>query len=640
MNALGNAISKAFTLAGVALLLVSCRNPGGDGGTVSPESKSLATVPLVIDVRNEAPGSHCAAGGVALLSGPDLNRNGGLDPGEVRSTRYICNGVRGDTGATGAMGTNGRDGANALIAVHDEPIGTACPTGGKSLSVGLDSNGNGTLDPSEVTDTQYVCNGNNGADGRDGKNTLVILIPQGVGGAQCPFGGQGIYTGVDENGDGLLAPTEVSQTAFVCNGAPGAPGTNGANGTNGINGAMALIDQTPEPAGIHCSNGGTRIDSGLDVNADHVLQVAEIDRTAYACNGAPGPAGTGGGTRVKAISMGDWHTCALLGDGTVKCWGFGEDGELGNGAAASSSVPVPVSGLSGVVTVAAGGVETCAVLSDTTVKCWGNPLQGVFSTPFAVPGLTGVASLAMGTFHDCALLTDGSVRCWGSNGYGQLGNGSTANSISPVAVSGLTGVVALNAGDYNNFAILADGTARSWGYNNNGGLGDGTYSDSSVPVVVSGLSGVVAIEAGYTHACALLGDRTVRCWGSNAYGELGDGTNNYSLSPVTVAGLGGVASIATGEDHTCAALTDGTTRCWGSNFSGELGNGTAVHAQAPVGVTGLAGIATVQLSSGVDDTCALLTDGTVACWGDNTVAELGDGSGVSESLIPVFVVGL
>lgn len=255
---------------------VSPSSDPASADTTIAGDKDQTSFTMVFDARTEAPGTNCPAGGVALLSGQDKNRNGILDAGEVTNTKYVCNGV---------AGTNGTNGLTSLISVKDEPIGTACPTGGKAFSTGLDANANGVLDASEAMTTQYVCNGLNGAngsDGKDGKNSLVVLIPQDVGSEHCADGGQGIYIGLDLDGNGLLAPTEVQNTAFICNGTAGASG---------------LVNQTPEAAGTNCEYGGTRLDSGVDLDKNGTLDAPEVTQTSYACNGAPGatgPAGTSG----------------------------------------------------------------------------------------------------------------------------------------------------------------------------------------------------------------------------------------------------------------------------------------------------------------------------------------------------------
>ena len=149
--------------------------------------------------------------------------------------------------------------------------------------------------------------------------------------------------------------------------------------------------------------------------------------------------------RRRRSSAGGRHTCALVGDGSVQCWGGNDFGELGDGTTTAHPFPEPVAGIAGAVAIAAG-----------------------FN-------------------HTCALLADGRVACWGANGYGQLGDGTGIDNPLPVTVAGLPPSVAIAAGYNHSCAVSSDGAARCWGWNAAGQLGDGTTTDQPLPVAVGGL---------------------------------------------------------------------------------------------------------------------------------------------------------
>ncbi|WP_329580368.1 RCC1 domain-containing protein [Streptomyces sp. NBC_01361] len=332
----------------------------------------------------------------------------------------------------------------------------------------------------------------------------------------------------------------------------------------------------------------------------------------------------------------------------VESWGDNGAGQLGDGTNTDRHTPVTLAGLTAasVTGLAAGRSHGLALLSNGTVKAWGNNFFGQLGdgtttnhpTPGGVRELSGVTAVAAGCGHSLALLDDGTVRAWGSNSVGQLGNGTTGGtSTTPIPVSGLSNVTAVATSCDHSLALLANGTVRAWGDNAFGQLGNGTTGGiSNIPVPVSGLGGVRDIAAGFDHSLARLANGTVRAWGNNSNGELGNGTTGgISNVPIPVSGLSGVRDVAAGGGFSLARLANGTVRAWGNNSNGELGNGTTVsESNVPVPVSGLGGVR--DIAAGSSHSLARLANGTVHAWGSNFSGQLGNGS-TADSNLPVPV---
>ncbi len=220
----------------------------------------------------------------------------------------MCNGAAGTTGADGA---DGADAVPSLVSSEPEPAGATCLNGGQHVVYGLDDNADGSLGPTEVDGTWYVCNGthgSNGAAGVDGLNSLVGVVDEAPG-INCALGGESISYGLDDDDDGTLEPGEVDGVRYVCDGGTG--GTGGA----GAAGLSSLVSVVNEAAGINCAVGGERITYGLDDDRDGILDVGEVDGTRYACDGATGAAGTAGlNSLVSVVNEAAGINCAVGGE--------------------------------------------------------------------------------------------------------------------------------------------------------------------------------------------------------------------------------------------------------------------------------------------------------------------------------------
>jgi alpha-tubulin suppressor-like RCC1 family protein len=432
-------------------------------------------------------------------------------------------------------------------------------------------------------------------------------------------------------------------------GGSGGAGSGGAGGSGGSGGSACNgvpCDAPPPPTCLSSTtlssyNPTGKCDGGICV-------YTKVD--------APCPAVCNGGACLPApssihLTVGAQHSCVTAVTGGIKCWGHNDGGQLGDGSAKESGVPVPVKGLSsGMLALAASG-DTCAVTVAGALLCWGHNESGQLGngsmqgslTPVGVSGLgAGAKAVAAGGLHTCAVNSAGGVLCWGENSSGELGNGTTNASLVPVGVKGLSsGISAVAVGFGHSCAITTGGTVKCWGLDKYGELGDGNASEVPVktPVDVKDLLNVVSLASSSLHTCALTKFGQVSCWGHNLDGELGNGTTFDSPVPQDVMGLPpGIVAIGVGTSHTCAVTMEGGVKCWGNNSFGQLGDNTTMVAHEPVDVVGLSsGVVAVAL--GFDHTCAVLTTGAVKCWGGNFYSQLGNGT-TTQSLVPVDVVGL
>ncbi|MFI5041839.1 MAG: RCC1 domain-containing protein, partial [Acidimicrobiales bacterium] len=494
-----------------------------------------------------------------------------LESSEVTSVSYVCNGTDGDAGLA------------ALVAQAPEPPGANCADGGTQIQSGLDANGDGQLESTEVTSTSYVCNGPPGEGGTAPPRELtsfVTLTPS----LTCPWGATETEVGFDTNGNGTLDANEVQHTSVVCS----LKIIDAALGDSHT--CAAFSDGTVDCWGLNASG---QLGDGTTTSSSTPVTVG----------------GLTGGTGATALAAGSAHTCALMSNGTVECWGADQHGQLGY-SIVSGKVPAPTS----------------------------SPTPGPVVSGGVV--VTGVTAIAAGSAHTCGLMSDGTVECWGLNGSGQLGNGTTTNSTTPVAVAGLSGAKAIGAAGATACAVLSNGTVKCWGDNTSGQLGNGTTTSSSTPVTVlvgsgnQALPSVSAIAVGGDHTCATrLSPSSTYCWGANTSGAFGNGTTTDQLRAFPV-GTG--LALGAGTGYTCERHPNPVVTCSGLNDQGQLGNGTTSDALQWVNVSGLTGV--TEIAVGTAHACALVAGGTgLECWGDNQYGQIGDGTSGGPISTPVVV---
>ncbi|MFM8266141.1 MAG: RCC1 domain-containing protein, partial [Acidimicrobiia bacterium] len=359
-----------------------------------------------------------------------------------------------------------------------------------------------------------------------------------------------------------------------------------------------------------------------------LLGAVVVQRASADSSGASATHADGSPTQISALARyldaGDAHTCVVLGDATLRCFGANTSGQIGSGGTVAlgdsagemgDALPAVNLGVGRTVrAVAAGNLHTCVLLDDSSVKCFGEGDNGRLGTGATADigrsaatmgdALAAVnlgagrtaSAIAAGAAHTCVLLDDWSVKCWGANDDGQLGIGDTD----------------------------ARGDAA-------GEMGD------ALPAVSLGLAAgvrVTAIAAGDAHTCVLASNGSVKCWGSGANGRLGSGDENsrgdepgemgLSLASIDLgAGRSGKA-ISAGASHTCVIRDTNDVVCWGVGATGRLGSGAEDDIGNDAGEMGSALVAVplgsgrtaVAISAGASHTCAVLDNASPKCWGD------------------------
>ncbi|MDZ7817030.1 MAG: RCC1 repeat- and reductase domain-containing protein [Planctomycetota bacterium] len=254
---------------------------------------------------------------------------------------------------------------------------------------------------------------------------------------------------------------------------------------------------------------------------------------------------------IIAIAAGQYHSLALSSDGTVWAWGYNNDGQLGDGTNDTSNVPVQVS------------------------------LSGCMDT---------VVAIAAGGDHSLALCEDGEVWTWGWNPFGQLGDNSTASRNTPTSVHqpvGMNDVIGIASGYGHSMAICSDSSLWTWGWNFRGQLGNGSTTESLVPVEITIPSNEpIMLAGGNQHTLALTDNNTVWAWGDDVkYGQLGTTASSQETLPVAVSapvGMVDVVAVGAGEYTSFAVCDDGSVWAWGRNNDGQLGDGSTDDRTTPV----------------------------------------------------------
>lgn len=325
------------------------------------------------------------------------------------------------------------------------------------------------------------------------------------------------------------------------------------------------------------------------------------------------------------ISVGLRHSCGITADRLVKCWGENKFGQIGQPVTSRNFLaPMLVPGLEDIQQISVAGDFSCAVLFDGTVKCWGGNHLGQLGNeefvdsqvPVTVHGLKSVSSLVTTPDSACAIDESFDVRCWGAKEISFINADPMLAHTRQLAI-----------GRSHACALDLSGRATCWGDNqfglrtpSSGRRGEQVIDTS--PRRIAGIEKAKFIVAGNRHNCVITSSDTVACWGDNSDGALGTSDLPFSLIPIEIRNLKNVISLATSGSETCALTASGQMRCWG--------DGRVVT--PPVALNAVS-----ELKIGLNHGCVLHADGLTACWGSNLFGALGNNSWESESPLPVPV---
>lgn len=366
------------------------------------------------------------------------------------------------------------------------------------------------------------------------------------------------------------------------------------------------------------------------------------------------------GKTIKDIVTNEYNTCAIASDNKVYCWGYGGQGQLGNGVTSNSNVPVAVTTtgvLSGknILKVVVGSNHSCVIASDSKVYCWGisnnntwqNGTGSTAYTPVAVAAgsLNGKNLIDISTNSNttCAIDSTFKAHCWGGNDVGQKGNATLVATTSPTSVNVLgllagKNLIKVAAGRAQTCALDSTGEAYCWGSADYGNLGNPNYySKITIPQIgyMNGsLSGktIKYAAVGYSHGCLIASDDQVYCWGDNSKGQIGNNDTSFAATPQAVVNTGvlngkTIKSLYVGNEVTCVIASDDQSYCWGLGSKGQLGNNSAGNSLVPVAVITsgvLSGKTIKSMSLGYQHTCAIASDNQAYCWGYNNYGQVGN----------------
>lgn len=396
--------------------------------------------------------------------------------------------------------------------------------------------------------------------------------------------------------------------------------------------------------------------------------------------------------KITQIAASPTHVLILTNSGEVYGWGRNGNGQLGDGTLNNQTTSLTrVKNLPSIAAISVGFNTSYALTEQGDLYTWGFESYGelgdgqeysLHMVPIKIEGLPQIKQIDGGSSFTVALTNSGDVYTFGNNSLGQLGDGTTVNSLAPLKISGLSNVSAISS-DYNDaMALTASGEVYSWGNNSSGQLGDNSKISRSIPVKVSGLPVIKAFSAGLYHSLALAENGAVYGWGSNQHGQLGLESDEDQLTPILISsfpntqsviagsnisyihsdlnevyslgknepgesplndtpkkidGLSDVQMLVNGGVFMLCLTASGDIMGWGSNDDGMLLQGFSAYKSTPVQLSAIPEARDV--SAGYDFNTMVTATGEVYAWGKNNQGQLGDGTNEDRDF-PTLIAGL
>jgi alpha-tubulin suppressor-like RCC1 family protein len=568
--------------------------------------------------------------------------------------------------------------ALSLSAIVLAPLGVAC----SGETVGPDGSGTTPPPPPDTTGTTpppgggspgvpyalTIIGGNNQPDTTVGsalKDPLVVRVTDGVG---SPLRSVPVTWTVSSGGGSLGSASTTTdengraQTTWTLGAAVGSQTVTARSGTltpavfsmNAKGGAAATITKIAgdaQSALVNLAVGNQLKVRVLDAFGNPVKDASVV----WTPSGDGIAAATTATTDVDGYATATWQLGSEPGAQTVRVAVNGKQTIF------NATATIVYNSLD------AGDFHACGITPSNQAFCWGFGGDGQLGTgnttnrnvPTAVSTSLTFRQISGGKYHTCGITLAGVGYCWGQNVDGRLGTNNTTPSTSPQQVSTSVTFDSISSGIIHTCGLSRSGLVYCWGFNQEGEVGAAIPPADSVIVKVPrpvSSRPFRSVSTGGLHACALdQNSGAAYCWGFNASGQLGRGNVDFGTlgntpvwsnppgdtpsyyvglpTPVTMpAGVSSFKAITAGYKHSCALATDGTAYCWGENTDGQIGNGGGGDVSVPTAVQ--TSLKFTQIAAGKTHTCAVATDGTVWCWGDNSNGKFGNNSTTS-STIPV-----